>query len=674
MPSLIALFGLLGPTEMPPPQPVRTDVQVACYYFPGHFHAGRWAPMQAHGHPVPLLGYYRDGAPGVMDWHIKWAVEHGISTFVFDWYYDYHTGRVPEHDTALDEGFLKAQYRDLMQFAVFWCNEEGAQNAPYTEEQMLTLARVLGERYFGQPNYLRIEGRPVVFVSEPGRLLQSFGGGFRELIPRMSRAAGLPEGTDIYLVAKQSSDLATLARAGFATCTAYNYAGIRTSAEGSPLRAPYDDLVATYERLWRETTEDGSLPYIVPVSPGWDSRPWYGPRALVYGGATADKFRTMCQAAKRYVDPKLNLVIAECWNEFGEGSFLEPTEEHGFATLDALRDAFAAGGSSPPNVMPTPEEKAAWTFADTPAADASAEQPPGRNLLPRGDMEEARGWLTFTQGRPGLSEEQRHSGRRSLAVDPAQQAKSEAVVPLQFGGRYRVSAWVRCAPGAGVGVVSALFGTTGQWLGTYRDLGACEATDWTQVAAEFTALDPSVGGVDVEFVAHDGPVWADEVAVELVGRAEPEPLFADQGQAADGWVLFDGTPAATAQPHRTVGPTIGPEVALEVPAGTGVKTRMGFAAAPGATFALRARLLCEEMATVEIRCAELDAAGAWLQRYMVGGRFSWQDWIEVTCPIQLPVESPTRRLNIEFAATGGEAWVRDVRLYAGEALATRRAG
>ena len=672
MPSLFAFLGLLSPAEMPPPQPVRTDVQVACYYFPGHFHAGRWAPMRAYGHPMPLLGYYRDGAPGVMDWQIKWAVEHGVGTFIFDWYYDYHTGRVPEHDTALDEGFLKARYRDLMQFGIFWCNEEGAQSPPYTEEEMLTLARVLGERYLGQPNYLRIEGRPVVFVADPGRLLQSFGEGFRDLLPRLSRAAGLPEGTDLYLVAMRSSDLATLARVGFAASTAYNYAGIRTSAEGSPLRASYDDLMTTYERLWREVRADGSLPYIVPVSPGWDSRPWYGPRALVYRDATPAEFGAMCRAAKQYVDPKLRMVIAECWNEFGEGSFLEPTEEQGFGALDALRDAFAVAGPFPPNVVPAPEERATWTFTDIPAAGPDADQSPGRNLLPAGDMEEGLGWLTFSQGRPDFAAERPHAGRQCLEVDPERQAKSEAAVSLQFGGRYRVSAWLRCAPGARVRVVAALFGTDGRWLGTYRELGSAEATEWTEVSAEFAARDPAVGGVDVEFVAQDGAARADDVSVALVGQADPQPLFADPCRTADGWVRFDGSPATTG-PDQAVGPTGGAEAALEVPAGTGVKTLATFAAAPGAAFALRVRVRCDEWATVEVRCAEFDEAGAWRQQYVVGGRFSWQDWIEVTCPIQLPAETATRRLNIEAAALGGNAYIRDVRLYAGEPLATRRA-
>ena len=100
------------------PQPVTGPILVGSYYFPGHFNAARWVPMVQARFPFPLLGYYRDGEPVVSDWHIKWALEHGISFFAFDWYYDYRTGvvapaqqcagagfpagEVPEHDEVRD--------------------------------------------------------------------------------------------------------------------------------------------------------------------------------------------------------------------------------------------------------------------------------------------------------------------------------------------------------------------------------------------------------------------------------------------------------------------------------------------------------------------------------------------------------------------------------------------
>ncbi len=659
----LGLAPCLARAQVPEPRPVPSDVKVGCYYFPGHFHAGRWAPMKSYGHPKPLLGYYRDGAPGVSDWHIKWAVEHGISYFVFDWYYDHHTGRVGEHNTALDEGFLKAEHRDLMEFAIFWCNEEGRQNPPYTEEQMLLLAETLGERYFSQPNYLRIDGRPALFVSVPRRLWDSFGDGFPELLRRMSQAAGLPEGLGIFLVGKQFDQLDQLARMGFSACTAYNYAGVRAHDTASPLRATYDDMVEAYEMRWRQVTEDGALPYIVPLSPGWDSRPWYGPHALVRTDPTPEKFAEMCRRAKPFIDRDLNMVIVECWNEFGEGSFIEPTEESGFGALDAIRDVFGQPGDWPANAFPTEAEKASWVFTEIP--DDPEHVPPAEqtgNLLPWDDMAEGGGWITFDQAPCEFTTENPHAGDRCLAVTPAVQAKSTGRVRLVFGRHYKVSAWVRCGEGASVRVTAALFGADGKWLGSYHDIGGSQSTEWTRLTGVISALDPGVAAIDVEFVAAGGVCHADEVAVTAAGPvAGLSPVFEDDCSSPEGWVSYEGRAPQVV------------EQALSVPAGTGVKTRQLLAAGPDVMYAVAASIKCDEKATLEVRTAEMDADGRWLGTYgtVRRGRVSWQDWVEVTCTVSFGPESTAAQCTIEFVALGGDALVRNVRLMPGRRLERR---
>ena len=146
---MLRLIGLAVAAYVPAPVPCPRDLTVGCYYFPGHFSPIRWMPFKAAGFPLPLLGYYRDGEPEVMDWHIKWAVEHGIDFFAFDWYYDYRHGPAREHNQALDRGFLRARFGSMMKFCLMWCNE--GQNERYTRDDMRRLARLLAERYFFAP-------------------------------------------------------------------------------------------------------------------------------------------------------------------------------------------------------------------------------------------------------------------------------------------------------------------------------------------------------------------------------------------------------------------------------------------------------------------------------------------------------------------------------------------
>ena len=113
---------------VPEPVPVASDLLVGCYYFPGYFNARRWEPIARFGHPFPLLGFYRDSEPEIAAWHIKWAVEHGIDFFAFDWYCDYKTGHVRNHNAALEQGFLNARYREQLRFCIFWCTRKDQTN------------------------------------------------------------------------------------------------------------------------------------------------------------------------------------------------------------------------------------------------------------------------------------------------------------------------------------------------------------------------------------------------------------------------------------------------------------------------------------------------------------------------------------------------------------------
>lgn len=521
---MLKLAGLLGilcglqalaqaqePYPVPVPRPVSGPVIVGSYYFPGHFNAARWVPMAQAGFPCPLLGYYRDGEPVVSDWHIKWAVEHGIRFFAFDWYYDYTTGNVLQHNQALDAGFLRAKYRDLMQFAIFWCNEEEGE-PDYTEEQMLLLARTLRDRYFGAPNYLRFGGKAALFVSQPWRLTTRFGiEGCAALWHRMSETAGVT----ILPIALAHNDQEKLARAGYGAVSAYNYAGVNVPA--GQREAPYDTMVTGYEAIWKQATTDAKLPYLVPVSPGWDSTPWYGERAMVRTNSRPEKFRAMCEAARKYVSPELNAVISECWNEFGEGSYIEPCTQYGFGYLDALRDAFCP--DAPHHVdltpqalgqntgVPTYDEIPIFTEADVAAQDGNRVYNPG--------FERRWGWVTFAGGDAGTDSDQARSGKRSAVVTPTDQGiKCLNTVAVKPGQRVEVWAWVRTEAGAKAAVTCALFAPGGKWLRRYRAVGEASGPEWQRVGQVFTWDDAAVAALDIEVVAQGGRVWVDDVGIK----------------------------------------------------------------------------------------------------------------------------------------------------------------
>lgn len=64
----------------------------------------------------------------------------------------------------------------------------------------------------------------------------------------------------------------------------------------------------------------------------------------VVQGNTPERFGEALRSAKRYLDSspelKTKLVTINSWNEWTEGSYLEPDEEHGSAYLDQIEVVF----------------------------------------------------------------------------------------------------------------------------------------------------------------------------------------------------------------------------------------------------------------------------------------------------------------------------------------------
>jgi hypothetical protein len=131
--------------------------------------------------------------------------------------------------------------------------------------------------------------------------------------------------------------------------TAYNY----PSADQVAPQTPYLSYLLAHERLWRRAQAAGVLPYVPLLTVNWDSRPWHGPRARAHFLRRSQDFRAGLTRLKAFLDETGGkLALLEAWNEWGEGSYLEPNVEFGFEDLEALRDVFARRGGRPQNVGP----------------------------------------------------------------------------------------------------------------------------------------------------------------------------------------------------------------------------------------------------------------------------------------------------------------------------------
>ncbi len=221
----------------------------------------------------------------------------------------------------------------------------------------------------------------VVIIFSPYRLTDDLGSeGVRKAFEAMRQECRQHGLKGLYLVAcvANAGQAQLAAKEGYDAVTAYNWPtlGMKVGERWSP----FEVLIEAYRRNWEHIAEQGTLPLIVPVSGGWDSRPWHGDDAVVRYGRNPDNFRRHLQEARAFLDkyaPRgkaLPIALIEAWNEWGEGSYIEPHAEFGFGYLDAIRAVFTNAppahvdlapvdvGLGPYDVPRLPLDKRAWEF------------------------------------------------------------------------------------------------------------------------------------------------------------------------------------------------------------------------------------------------------------------------------------------------------------------------
>lgn len=330
--------------------------RIGVYYFPGWKVAPEiikndpWDKIRPFPEREPVLGWYPDGDDKVATQHLKWMKSAGLSFVVYDWYWLNNHGISLNH--AID-AYRRVAPEGGVQYSILWANHS---DVPSSLAQFDDIVDYWIENYFKDARFLRVDGKPVVFVFSPGLLARDskkFGSQVGELLDRArvkANKAGLP---GIYFVASAQAVkepvMYGLPAEGFDALSAYNYhSGLSGQEDGRPMSRSYQELTDGYAESWQWILKNATLPYVLPVTAGWDKRPWGGSADSLHDNSDGDPelFKRHIQAAKTLLDTypaqTLGMAVVCCWNEFGEGSYIEPTRKYGFKFLDAIKDVFGS--------------------------------------------------------------------------------------------------------------------------------------------------------------------------------------------------------------------------------------------------------------------------------------------------------------------------------------------
>jgi hypothetical protein len=277
---------------------------------------------QIASHYYPLTGPYDSADPHVLEYHALLMRIAGIDGVIADWYgidgiFDY-----PVIHRRTQLLFDEARRRGL-RFAV--CYEDRVLKVAQERRQATTRqamdrgqahVRYVAEQWFRDPLYARWDGRPLLLV---------FG---QEYLSRAEHWAHVFEplgGRDAWPALFAQRPIAGITAGTFAWPPMWK-------SEGGVLKR--DALDAYLDDVYARgpATIGAAFPGFHDIYAEAGAQPTHGR----LDDADGDTLR---HTLSRAVAAKVPLIQLVTWNDFGEGTMLEPTREHGYRSLEIIQQA-----------------------------------------------------------------------------------------------------------------------------------------------------------------------------------------------------------------------------------------------------------------------------------------------------------------------------------------------
>ncbi|CAA9302047.1 MAG: GH99 / GH71, partial [uncultured Chloroflexia bacterium] len=329
---VLMIAALLIPAFTAPTQ-AQTPKPVLAFYFPWYeqsdWQSGKMSELAATT--------YNGGEDGTIQRHLQQADDNGIDGFICTWF----GPQEPRLTERCDKLLRNAAGRD---FSVTISPDQAA-DASGTLKTMAGMTEALGalrDRWMSHPNWLRWNGKPVVVFWNP----QSFGSvatwrQLRNTVDPNNAWHWVGEGTDFsYLQVFDS----------------LYYFDITWAANPADALAGYARRLNDFNRA-----NNATKPFIGTVMPGYDDTRIRNTR--IRDRANGEYYRRSWQAA---IDRNAQVVIINSWNEWFEGTQLEPSRSYGNLYLDLTREwsgRYKGAGAAPPS--PPPPGGPSRTFPET---------------------------------------------------------------------------------------------------------------------------------------------------------------------------------------------------------------------------------------------------------------------------------------------------------------------
>ena len=309
-------------------------------FFPGHYQP----------HLPGELAFYDLRVAEVREQQAKLAREHGIHGFCY-YYYWFNGKRLLER--PLDE-VVRTGKPDFP-FCICWANENWSRRWDGAEAEVL-MAQVHSEEsdqafihdvipILQDPRYIRVNGAPMLLVYRPGILpnAQRTAETWREAC----RKAGIP---NLHLAAVQSFGLTDPRPFGFDSAVEFPPHGLQAAeitraVEG--LDPSFTGKIYDFRDAVKSAIAQAPAPYRLfrGAMTGWDNTARRRHNGHVFANSSPTEYevwlRALVSATEETHPPGERFLFINAWNEWAEGTHLEPDQKHGRGYLEATARALS---------------------------------------------------------------------------------------------------------------------------------------------------------------------------------------------------------------------------------------------------------------------------------------------------------------------------------------------
>jgi len=318
--------------------------QVGAYYY-------AWWGMPENNHwnndikGTPFLGYYNSNDSRVADQQILLAKQHGINFFAVSWIGTgtWHHGDFSTIDQNLRNGLLEAPHLSDFKFCLFYetvlVKDNAANENQSFSDIFLNDINYAAQQYFSNPSYLKVDRSPILFIyNVPYLYVNSTEQEVHTLLDS-ARQEAATFGFNLYIIGDMNGgplppNVNSSLLYSLNATTSYHFDD----------RASNNDQVLNnatmYYPEWLSEMNSKGIGFVPDVFPGFNNTNNTGatePWTVLPPNDTS--LEQMTQIALNYSSTTPGFVMVTSWNEWMEGTQVEPSIERGDIFLNAINDA-----------------------------------------------------------------------------------------------------------------------------------------------------------------------------------------------------------------------------------------------------------------------------------------------------------------------------------------------